>query len=107
MRNLARTGTLAAALVCTMALSGCRDLMDCNIGPVALVNPEHRSQASSAKPRRTVRSVVKRVTEPKVVHAGARIRNFCGQRHVRFQSGALKESSSEKARNDALCRQVY
>lgn len=109
MRYLARTGILAAALVCSTALSGCREHWEYHFGPLALVETEQRS-AAVVRPKRSTRHgkrVVERVAEPKVVHAGAKIRSFCGQRHVRFQSGGLKESESEKARNDALCRQVY
>ncbi len=110
MRYMARTGILAAALVCSTALSGCREHWEYHFGPLALVETEHRS-ADIVRPKRSARHarkrVLERVAEPKVVHAGAKIRSFCGQRHVRFQSGGLKEMETEKARNDALCRQVY
>ncbi len=110
MRYLARTGILAAALVCSTALSGCREHWDYHFGPLALTTIEQRP-AQAARPKRTARHahrrVVERVIESKVVPAGAKIRSYCGQRHIRFHSGALKESEPEKARNDALCRQVY
>jgi hypothetical protein len=110
MRYLARIGILAAALVCSTTLSGCREHWEYHFGPLALVETEVRSPEivrPKRSPRHAQKRVVERVAEPKVVHAGAKIRSFCGQRHVRFQSGGLKETESEKARNDALCRQVY
>ena len=110
MRYLARTGILAAALVCSTTLSGCREHREYHFGPLALVEAEQRS-AEIVRPKRSAKyarkRVLERVAKPKVVHAGAKIRSFCGQRHVRFQSGGLKEAEAEKARNDALCRQVY
>lgn len=110
MRYLARTGILAAALVCSTALSGCREHWEYHFGPLALTAVEQRP-AEVVRPKRKVRHahrrVVERVIEPRVIPAGAKIRSYCGQRHIRFQSGALKESEPEKARNDALCRQVY
>lgn len=35
------------------------------------------------------------------------LRRFCGERHVRFQAGTLKESPEQRARNNAMCQKVY
>lgn len=106
MRNLARAGILAVALVGTVVLSGCCDPVR-DASALGMAEPIAPPQASSVRSRKAARPVVKRVVEARVVPAGSKIRSFCGQRHIRFQSGALKESDSEKARNDVLCRQVY
>ena len=105
MRHIARKGILAAAIVSSAALAGCCHPNDYQFG--SLVAESRTEQATAARSRKLDRTVMKRVAEPKVVHAGSKIRSFCGQRHVRFQSGALRESASEKARNDVLCSQVY
>lgn len=102
MRIPARIGTIAALIVCAAGLAGCRDL-DKRLGITALVQPQTERPA---KPVRKVRTVVTRVTGPKVVQAGVKIRNFCGERHVRFQAGTLNETEQEKARNDVLCSQL-
>lgn len=92
------------ALVCSAGLAGCHHF-DCEPGASASVAA---SPEIAPKPRPAVKkAVVKRVTEPRLVPAGAKLRSFCGQRHIRFQKGGLQESASEKSRNDVLCRQVY
>lgn len=93
--------------MCSAVMAGCHQL-DCDLGSTASVRAAPAIVAvRDAAPLRRKQTVLKRVAEPQVVSAGSKIRNFCGQRHIRFQSGALKESSPEKARNDTLCRQVY
>ncbi len=104
MRNLVRTGALAAALICSTGLAGCRHL-EYHFGPLGFA--DSRPDPAAQPVRKARSSVAKRVAEPKLVQAGSRIRNFCGQRHIRFHAGALKESDSEKGRNDVLCRQAY
>ncbi len=101
MRIATRIATFAAVLTGCMGLAGCRDL-DQRLGLTALFQPP---AAQPAKPAKKVRTVVKRVTGPKVVQAGMKIRAFCGDRHVRFQAGTLAETEQEKARNDVLCSQ--
>lgn len=103
MRNKFRSTGLALALLCSAGLAGCHTL-DCDpAAPSATVSAE-----ITPKQRPPVkRAVAKRVAEPRLVPAGAKLRSFCGQRHIRFQKGGLQESASEKARNDVLCRQVY
>ena len=105
MRKMASFKTLAAALVCSAGLSGCAEL-EYHFGRMGLVEP-----APEVAPKRRIkkaRSVVQRVVaEPQTVNPGSRIRGFCGQRHVRFHSGALNETEPEKARNDVLCKQAY
>ena len=112
MRTWANKGIVAAALVGTFALGGCHRDWEYHFGPLLAAHPAQHD-VRAARPVRASRavtkkrSVVERVVAPRMVTAGARIRSFCGQRHIRFQSGALREQASEKARNDALCRQVY
>lgn len=109
MRIWTRLGVLAIAVACTTALSGCREHWEYHFGPIAVAQPEKppaRTVRKAAKPKKT-KAVANRVLEPRVVPAGAKVRSFCGQRHVRFQSGKLTETTTEKARNDVLCSQVY
>lgn len=103
MRNSVRIGALAAALLSAAGIAGCRDI-ERHFGHAALMQPK---QERAARPLRKTGSVVKRVTGPSIVQAGARIRGFCGNRHVRFHAGTLGETAQEKARNDVLCSQAY
>ena len=109
MRSGARIAMLATAFACSAGLTGCADieyhfgpLQSATAAPAPMASPYRVTRAAPAK-----RSVLKRVIARKVVPAGQRIRGFCGQRHIRFQSGGLRESTPEKARNDVLCRQEY
>lgn len=113
MRNRASTGAVAAAFICAVGLGGCQRDLEYHFGPLTHVErapvahvarPVARTATRSVRKERTV---VSRVIEPRVVNAGAKIRGFCGQRHIRFQAGGLRENEREKVRNDALCRQVY
>lgn len=103
MRTWARFSSVAIAVICTAGLAGCHHF-DCDPATTRVLVAEELApkRRAVAKP-----AVVSRVAEPRVVPAGAKLRSFCGQRHIRFQKGGLQESSAEKARNDVLCRQVY
>ena len=104
MRKKARYIALAAALLCAASLAGCAEL-EYHFGPLTFEQP-----ISEAAPRRRIkkpRSVVQRVAARQEINPGSRIRGFCGQRHIRYHSGALKETDAEKARNDVLCKQAY
>lgn len=101
MRTTAHLGALIATLFCTAGLAGCRHIEQ-HFAPVSIMQAE--PVAKSSRPRR---SAARQLAKPEMVPAGARIRSFCSQRHIRFQSGALAESGAEKARNNELCRQVY
>jgi len=104
MRITATPRALTATLIAAAFLGGCANIGEyCDFGTLhrAESAPAH-AQRAKATPRK---SVVMRVTEPKTVQAGARIRQFCGQRHILFQTGRLRESAQEKARNDVLCSQ--
>ena len=68
------------------------------------VEPEPAPKRRVAKPRQ--KAVVHRVAKPRPVAAGNSVRQFCGQRHIRFQTGKLNETAQEKARNDVLCSQA-
>src|SRR5262249_35462027 len=105
MRTTAHIGVLAAVLTCSAALAGCHQL-EYHFGSMHYVQQEPATQKAPrrAKVRRTV---AHQVVKPGFVPAGDKLRNFSGQRHIRFQSGALNESENEKARNNELCRQVY
>lgn len=103
MRNAARIVALATTVICSTGLSGCREL-EYHFGQLNLLHVEPQR---AAKPARKPQSVVDRVASPRMVPAGDKIRGFCGQRHIRFQTGGLRESDSEKARNDVLCQQAY
>jgi hypothetical protein len=102
MRIPARSRALTATIVAAAFLGGCHDLSQyCDWGGL------HRAETASpqrakSKSRKTV---LARVAQPRTVEAGARIRQFCGQRHILFQTGRLRESAQEKARNDVLCSQ--
>lgn len=101
-RPISGPRALTATLIAAAFLGGCANLSrDCDWGLVQHAEPEPAARASS-KPRKTL---VMRVAEPRTVAAGARIRQFCGQRHILFQTGRLRESAHEKARNDVLCSQ--
>lgn len=106
MRNWARLGAVAGIMAAAAALAGCHHTT-AHYGPTHFVASD--PIAVSPRPRRhkARKSVVKRVAQPETVNAGARVRQFCGQRHIRFQRGQLQESASEKARNNELCRQEY
>ena len=110
MRTMVRKSTLAAIALCATTLAGCRQLereIEFHFGPM------HRTEAVEreapprrvAPPRRERSPVVRRVAEPRMIPAGARIRQFCGQRHIQFQRGTLRETASEAARNNVLCSQ--
>jgi len=105
MRTTARNGMLAAVLTFSIGLAGCHH-MDYHFGAMRYAQPEPAPQKArkKAKVRRTVAA---QVVKPRFVPAGDSLRSFCGERHIRFQSGALNESEGEKALNDELCRQVY
>lgn len=98
MRTWAPVAAVAAATM-LLGLGGCRRIDD-HVSPASLTAPPLVAR-SAPRPR----PLVKRVTRPALVPAGARIRSFCGQRHVRFQAGTLRETDTEKARNDVLCQQ--
>ena len=88
-------------MIAAVSLGGCHRLMDC-------FEPTPLHRIAAAEHHRTVaprKSVVRRVAGTRTVAAGARIRQFCGQRHVHFQTGRLRKSTQEKARNDVLCSQ--
>jgi hypothetical protein len=105
MRTTASIGALAAALLCSAGVGGCHQL-EYHFGPVRYAHnePAPRKVVRKAKLRRTA---AQQLVKPGFVPAGEKIRNFCGQRHVRFQSGTLNESESERVRNNELCREVY
>ena len=93
---------LAAALVAGAALaSGCHHSYD--DAPRA----ERTRISAPASNRARPRTVVKRVARPKAASPGAHLRRFCGQRHVEFQAGRLREAPDVMARNNELCRQIY
>ena len=100
MRTRARFRALAGAVICAAGLAGCHHL-DRIAGPHGLAPAPGPVVRQVPRPR----SQLTRLAKPRVVPAGARIRSFCGQRHIRFQSGTLKETEAEKARNDVLCQQ--
>ena len=101
MRTKAHFGALLAALFCSAGLAGCRHI-EPHSGPLHVMHAE--PAAKEPRPRRTSN---RDLAKPELIPAGARIRQFCSQRHMRFHSGALAESATEKARNNELCRQVY
>ncbi len=108
MRASTRLTTLALALAAATGLSGCRSLereLDIHLGWMhqAPVRAEADERPARARPVRSARRVVK----PEVVSAGARLREYCGKRHVQFQKGALRENDAEKMRNNNLCYQLY
>lgn len=112
MRNWTRASVVAAAIMVAAGLGGCRRDLEYHFGPLAVAQPEARAagaeqRAAARAASRKVRPVKTRVLASKTVHAGAKLRSFCGHRHVRFQAGSLRENQTEKARNDVLCRQVY
>jgi hypothetical protein len=104
MRKGARTGAILTVLICSAGLEGCREL-EYHFGRLAAITAE--PEPPQVRKVHRQKSVLKRVVAAKVVPAGDKIRSYCGQRHIRFQSGMLKESETEKARNDTLCRQAY
>ena len=105
MRNLARTGVIAAVLLTSIVASGCVFNDD---GPG--LRPQ-RLSAVASKPRkhgRVAHLAKPGVSKPrKDVVPGNRLRQFCDQRHIRFQSGALDEKPGEMAANNELCKQIY
>lgn len=104
MRNMVHSAALAAAVFTATTLGGCREIEQHFLQMGLLhVEPEP-AQRSVNKPRH--KTVVHRVAKPMPVAAGQRIRHFCGQRHIRFQTGQLSETAQEKARNDVLCSQA-
>lgn len=102
MRITATPRALTATLIAAAFLGGCANIGDyCDFGTLHRVEAAHVPRANG----KTRKSVVTRVAHPRTVEAGARIRQFCGQRHILFQTGRLRESAHEKARNDVLCSQ--
>lgn len=101
MRTRATLALLTVVITGSMGLSGCRHLDQLFTAGHAALAPD-----PALKPPVRPRSIVKRVARPSMVPAGSRIRSYCGQRHIRFHAGTLKESESEKARNDVLCQQT-
>ena len=102
MRKPALRLALTATLVTAAALGGCREL-DRHFAEMGLLHITPVAAPLSAKSRK---SVVRRVAKPEPMAAGNRIRQFCGQRHIQFQTGKLNETSHEKSRNDVLCSQA-
>ena len=105
MRNLARNGGLAAVLLTSIVASGCV-FSDDGAG----IRPQ-RLSAVTSKPRKHDR--VAHLAKPEVAKSqksvvpGNRLRQFCDQRHIRFQAGALEEKPGEMAANNELCKQIY
>lgn len=93
---------LAAVLLITIGLAGCKH---------CFIDAAQSARLASAEPeqasKRVIRRSPRRVVKPKTVVAGDKLRQFCGDRHVQFQAGTLKEPPDVMARNNDLCRQLY
>ena len=106
MHAITRMSTLALILVVPMGLAGCRHLereMEIHFGWL------HQASAPVAQERPVYRKVRKNrsITKPPRVAAGAKLREYCGRRHIQFQKGTLRETDAEKIRNNNLCYQIY
>ena len=98
MPTIGKLSGLAAAIVSAHLATGCLMIdqhFGLGVGPVVEVS-------RPAKLRK-----VARIAKPKTVAAGQPLRQFCGRRHVEFQSGRLQERPDEMARNNDLCKQLY
>lgn len=110
MRAPARMSTVALLFTVALGLAGCRQFereMDIHFGwmhqaqaPVGAERPIHRKV-------RAKRPAVHPVAQPERVTPGAKLREYCGRRHILFQKGTLHENETEKMRNNNLCYQLY
>ncbi len=110
MIALARTTVMMTTLVCAMGLAGCRHLdreINYHFGPMHQQQAEPSFETTrAAQPRRHRAKVAARtIAKPHGFSPGKRIRQFCGQRHIQFQRGTLRETAGEAGRNNVLCSQ--
>ena len=95
MRKQFHTGILAALLASSISVGGCVVSDDDR-----RVQP-NRLHAAPATPR-------KRIAKPvAAVVPGRSVKQFCADRHIRFQAGTMSEQPAEIAHNNELCRQIY
>ena len=102
MRKTAKSGAYVAAMIAAAVLGGCREIEQ-HFADLRLFHAEPLPSSTASLRRK---SLAHRIAKPTPVAAGHRIRQFCGQRHIRFQTGHLDETAQEKARNDVLCSQA-
>jgi hypothetical protein len=105
MRKSGNLVRIAAALAVSVLVAGCDCFTDdgTRVQSYQLAAPAARTgPVARARPQK-----VKATVLPKQMSPGEKLRRFCGQRHVEFQSGRLKENEAVKARNNELCRKYY
>jgi hypothetical protein len=105
MRKSGNQGRIAAVLAVSVLVAGCDCFTDgaTRVQPYQIAaSPARTGPVTRARPRK-----VKATVLPKQMSPGEKLRRFCGQRHVEFQSGRLREDEAVKARNNELCRKYY
>lgn len=105
MRISRNLGRITAVLAVSVLVAGC----DCfTTGSAGVTSYQLKAPAARAVPAHKARPrKAASIVRPKLMSPGEKLRRFCGQRHVEFQSGRLKEAEAVKARNNELCRKFY
>ena len=125
MRNLAQTSVIAVFLLTSVVAGGCvlsdmdgddnhgaADMRPQRVSTRAHKPTTYLSQKQKSKPDAEVDLSFASVEKPKsktkpAAATGESLRKFCDQRHIRFQSGKLDESTDEMVANNDRCKQIY
>jgi hypothetical protein len=99
--QVGRAGALAAILLAAMSGAGC--VMDEGARVRTHQVTHVKKRPHKVKPRKYTYSSAPKAAQP----SPEDLREFCGRRHVQFQSGTLKEKPDELDRNNDMCKAVY